>query len=382
MTRRAGQTSGRARLDDEAAMALAVAHARRGLGSTYPNPCVGAVIVAKGRLVAGAHTSPVGGPHAEVRAIAKAGARARGATLYVTLEPCCHTGRTGPCTTAIVQAGIRRVVVGIGDPAAHARGRGPKLLRKAGLEVVTGVGAAACAEVHAHYLHHCATGLPFVTLKAAASLDGRLAVRSGHSKWITGEAARRDAHRLRAEHHAVAVGIGTVLADDPRLDVRLVRGSDPLVVVFDAQLRLGTPALEHAAVLRAGTLVLHAPDVAEARRDRVRARGAEPIAIDRDARGGLDVAAALTELGRRDLRSLLVEGGGRLLGSFVAAEAWQRFVLYQAPRLLGEGTPLLSGVGWPEVAAAPAITLVARRRLGPDVRLDLRRALPPRRRVR
>lgn len=368
-------------LDDEAAMAKAVAYARRGLGSTYPNPCVGAVVVARGRVIAGAHTSPVGGPHAEVRALAKAGANARGATLYVTLEPCCHTGRTGPCTAAIVQSGLRRVVVGIGDPAPHAQGRGPKLLRKAGIEVIVGVGAAACAEVHAHYLHHCATRLPFVTLKAAASLDGRLAVQSGHSRWITGEAARRDAHRLRAEHHAIAVGIGTVVADDPKLDVRLVRGTDPIPVVFDAQLRLGTPALEHAAVLRPGTLVLHGPDAAQARRDRVRARGAEPIEIATDSRG-VDVDAALRELGRRDIRSLLVEGGGRLLGSFVAAAAWQRFVLYQAPRLLGEGTPLLSGVGWSEVTAAPAIAIVGRRALGPDVRLDLRRALPPRRRVR
>lgn len=376
MTRR------RARVDDETAMRRAVAWAKRDTGATYPNPCVGAVVVAGGRIVAGAHSSAAGGAHAEVRALAKAGARARGATIVVTLEPCCHQGRTGPCTQAILAAGIRRVVVGVGDPAPHASGRGPKLLRRAGVEVVTGVAKAECAEVHAHYLHHVRTGRPWVTLKAAASLDGRLSVKSGASKWITGEKARRDAHRLRAAHHAVAVGIGTVVADDPRLDVRLVKGVDPIAVVFDSTLRLGTPALARAAVLRPGTLVLHGPRVSAARRARVRERGAEPIAVPLLAEGTIDVDAALAELGRRDIRSLLVEGGGQLLGSFVAARAWQRFVLYQAPRLLGEGVSMLRGVAFADVAAAPAIAVVRSRRLGDDVRLDLVPARAPRRAVR
>ncbi len=368
----------RAKPTDEAAMARAVAWARRGTGATYPNPSVGAVVVVGGRIVAGAHSGATGGPHAEVRALAKAGARAKGATLVVTLEPCSHHGRTGPCTAAIIAAGIARVVVGVGDPAPHARGRGLKQLRAAGLDVVIDVGTAAASDVHAHYLHHVRTGRPFVTLKAAASLDGRLAVASGASRWITGEPARRDAHRLRAGHHAVAVGIGTVLADDPRLDVRLVRGVDPVPVVFDATLRLGTPALAHAKVLRPGTIVLHGPKVPAARRDRVRARGAEPIPIRLAKDGTIDVHAALVELGRREVRSVLVEGGGRLLGSFVRAGAWQHFVLYQAPRLLGEGTPVIAGVSFADVAAAPAIEVVRSRRLGADVRLDL----VPRRAVR
>lgn len=372
----------RGRSADEAAMARAVAFARRGTGATYPNPSVGAVVVARGRVVAGAHSSATGGPHAEVRALAKAGARAKGATLVVTLEPCSHQGRTGPCTAAIVAAGIARVVIGVADPAAHARGRGPKLLRAAGVEVVVDVGASAAADVHAHYLHHVRTGRPFVTLKAAASLDGRLSVANGSSKWITGEPARRDAHRLRAEHHAIAVGIGTVVADDPGLDVRLVRGVDPIPVVFDATLKLGTSALARAKVLRQGAIVLHGPRVAKARRDRVRARGAEPIAVRLAKDGTIDVEAALVELGARDVRSLLVEGGGRLLGSFVRAGAWQRFVLYQAPRLLGEGTPVVAGVSFADVAAAPAIEVVGSRRLGNDVRLELRPARAPRRALR
>jgi diaminohydroxyphosphoribosylaminopyrimidine deaminase / 5-amino-6-(5-phosphoribosylamino)uracil reductase len=373
MTRRARTKQARSAVEaaDQAAMARAIAFARRGTGATYPNPSVGAVIVADGRIVAGAHSSATGGPHAEVRALAKAGARAQGATLVVTLEPCSHQGRTGPCATAIVAAGIARVVVGIGDPAVHARGRGLKQLRAAGVEVITGVGEDASRQAHAHYLHHVRTGRPFVTLKAATSLDGRLAVASGASRWITGEPARRDAHRLRAEHHAVAVGIGTVIADDPRLDVRLVRGVDPIPVVFDATLKLGTPALAHAQVLRPGTIVLHGPKVPAARRDRVRLSEAEPIAVRLAKDGTIDVEAALVELGRREIRSLLVEGGGRLLGSFVRAGAWQRFVLYQAPRLLGEGTPVIAGVAFADVAAAPAIEVVGSRRLGNDVRLDL-----------
>lgn len=359
-----------AKTTDARMMARALAWARRGTGSTYPNPCVGAVLVQRGRIVGAAHSAATGGPHAEVRAIAKAGAAARGATLFVTLEPCSHTGRTGPCTEAIIAAGIARVVIGVRDPAKHAAGRGLARLRKAGIAVVEDVALAAAQAVHAHYLHHVRHGTPYVTLKAAIGLDGRLAVKSGESKWITGEAARTDAHRLRAQHHAIAVGVGTLLADDPRLDVRLVRGVSPIPVVLDTRLRCVGKGVRTPAALREGTLVLHGPQASASARKRVLATGAEPIAVALGRDGRIDVGAALAVLGRRDLRSLLVEGGGQVHGAFVAARAWQQLVLYQAPRLLGDGPALLGDLGFARMQDAPRVHVVRRRLLGDDLRIE------------
>jgi diaminohydroxyphosphoribosylaminopyrimidine deaminase/5-amino-6-(5-phosphoribosylamino)uracil reductase len=357
-------------------MRRAVRLASAGLGATYPNPCVGAVVARGARVLGSARSRPTGGPHAETQALARAGAAARGATLVVTLEPCCHHGRTPPCTDAIVAAGIRTVVVGTRDPAPHVAGKGLEALARAGVEVVEGVEAAACARVHEHYLHHVRHGAPFVTLKAATSLDGCIATREGHSQWITGPAARREGHRLRAWHHAVAIGAETALVDDPGLDVRLVRGVDPVVVIFDGRLRVGRPHAPPLRVLRPGTLVLHTPRASSAARARVAETGATLVEVAEGGTGRVDVRAALRELGRREIRSLLVEGGGRLLGAFVAAGAWQRAYLFQAPRLLGEGRPMLAGVGWPTVDAAPLVQVEARRRVGPDLLTVLRPGAP------
>lgn len=360
-------------------MRSAVRLATAGLGATYPNPCVGAV-VAKGDAVLGAARSrPTGGAHAETQALREAGAAARGATLVVTLEPCCHHGRTPPCTDAIVAAGIRTVVVGVRDPAGHVDGKGIAALRRAGVEVVEGVEAAACLAVHEHYLHHVAHGTPFVTLKAATSLDGRIATREGDSKWITGEAARRHGHRLRARHHAIAVGAATAAIDDPGLDVRLVRGVDPVPVIFDGRLRLGQRGAPALRVLRAGTLVLHTERATAAARARIASTGATLVSVAESGTGLVDVVAALRELGRREIRSLLVEGGGRLHGAFVAAAAWQRAFLYQAPRLLGDGRPMIAGVGWATVDEAPRVHVEARRRLDRDLLTVLVPAPSPRR---
>jgi diaminohydroxyphosphoribosylaminopyrimidine deaminase / 5-amino-6-(5-phosphoribosylamino)uracil reductase len=348
-------------------MRQAVRLARAGLGATYPNPCVGAVVAKGGRVLGSARSRPTGGAHAETQAIAQAGAAARGATLVVTLEPCCHHGRTPPCTQAIVAAGIRTVVVGVRDPAKHVHGKGLRALRRAGIEVVVGVEATACRGVHEHYLHHATCSLPFVTLKAATSLDGRIATLGGDSKWITGELARRHGHRLRAQHHAIAVGAHTAALDDPGLDVRLVRGVDPVVVIFDGRLRLGGREAPRVRVLRPGTLVLHTERASASARARVANVGATLICVPELGTGLVDIAAALRELGRREIRSLLVEGGGRLHGAFVAADAWQRAFFYQAPRLLGEGRPMLAGVGWPTVAAAPRVRVEARASLGSDL---------------
>lgn len=350
---------------DERCMAAAALLARAGTGGTYPNPCVGAVVVQDGQIVGAGHSAITGGPHAEVRALLQAGPRARGATVYITLEPCSHQGRTPPCTDALIAAGVAEVAFGVQDPARHAAGRGSALLRAAGIAVREGVGLPLCAAIHEHYLHHERSGRPFVTLKAATSLDGRIAASGGDSKWITGEPARRVGHWLRARHHAIAVGADTVLRDDPRLDVRLVRGVDPLPVIIDSRLRTAE-ASPWRQVLRPGAIVLHTEHAPEDRRQRMQDAGARLIAVAADERGRVAVPDALQALGRLAIRSLLVEGGGHLIASFVAAAAWDRWYWFQAPRLLGEGASVLPGLSWPSVAQSPRLWIELRSRVGGD----------------
>ncbi len=325
-------------------MRLAIAAAEGVRGRTSPNPWVGAVVVPAGdsATFVGA-TAPPGGPHAEVEALRAAGARARDGVLYVTLEPCAHQGRTPPCTDAIVAAGIRRVVVGIEDPDAHVQGAGIAALRAANVEVEVGVAADEIGEQLAAYRHHRATGRPWVVLKLATTLDGRSAAPDGTSRWITGEAARLDVHRLRARSDAVLVGAGTVRADDPGLTVRLP-ADDPLFRGPDAQpLRvvLGTPP-PGAAV--------------------------EPAL----AVGG-DLGDVLDELGGRGVLQLLVEGGARVAHEFHAAGLVDRYVLYLAPALFGgsDARPLFEGPGAATMADLWRGRLCSLTSLEGDIRLEL-----------
>lgn len=344
---------------DAAWMKRALRRAASATGATYPAPAVVALVVAGGELRASARSAAREGTHAVPRALGRAGPAVRGATVYVTLAP-------SEEIDALLGAGVAEVVLGAPDPVADRGARAIARLRGAGVVVREGVLARAAEAVHGHYLHHVRTGLPYVTLKAATSLDGRIAVASGDSRWITGEASRRRGHRLRARHHAIAVGVGTVLADDPELTVRWVRGVDPVPVIFDGALRIAAAA-RPPKLVRPGTVVLHGAAAPASARAWVSARGARPIVVDVDARGRIDVVAALTHLGRESVRSLLVEGGGQLLASFVAASAWQRFYLFQAPRLLGDGLPVLPGLSWPTVAQAPHPRVIRRRRLGDDL---------------
>jgi diaminohydroxyphosphoribosylaminopyrimidine deaminase/5-amino-6-(5-phosphoribosylamino)uracil reductase len=340
-----------------------------GTGATYPNPCVGAVVVKRGRVVGKARSDATGGPHAEVRALAAAGRAAKGATIYVTLEPCNHRGRTPPCVDALLEAGVARAVIAIEDPAPHVSGAGIRRLRRRGVEVEVGLEAERALAVHRHYLHHVSHRRPFVTLKIATSIDGRIATAEGDSKWITGESARRSAHRLRARHHGIAVGAATVLADDPRLDVRLVRGVDPTPIVFDPRLRVASARREFH-LLRPGVLFLHTARASKRARAALARAGAEGLELPADASGGIDIAAALDQLGARELRSLMVEGGGRLIGAFVSAgvgaEIWQELHVYRAPLVLGEGRPAIAGAAWSSVADAPRLQVLRRRKLGED----------------
>jgi diaminohydroxyphosphoribosylaminopyrimidine deaminase / 5-amino-6-(5-phosphoribosylamino)uracil reductase len=356
-------------------MARAVALAEGGRGAASPNPMVGAVLVLDGRVVGEGFHRAAGEPHAEAQALLAAGPLAAGATCYVTLEPCAHLGRTPPCADALLQAGVARVVAALEDPDPRVDGAGLARLRAAGVAVTVGVGAGAAAEQNAAYLTHRRLGRPRVTLKAAASLDGKVAAPDGSSQWITGPAARADAHRLRAEADAVAVGAGTALADDPRLTARLpdFAGRQPLRVLVDAAGRVG--AAGHLFDGAAPTLVATTAAAPAAAVDAWRRAGAEVLVCAEALRGdggrGVDLAELAAALGRRGVLELLVEGGPRLHASFWAAGLADRLVWYLAPLVIGgDGAPgLLRGDGAATLAEARNLNIASVDRLGPDLRV-------------
>jgi diaminohydroxyphosphoribosylaminopyrimidine deaminase / 5-amino-6-(5-phosphoribosylamino)uracil reductase len=357
---------------DEAWMARAVALAEGGRGTVSPNPMVGAVLVRDGRVVGeGFHRAP-GQPHAETLALAAAGTAAAGATCYVTLEPCAHHGRTPPCADALVAAGVARVVAAVSDPDPRVDGAGLARLRAAGVAVAVGAGAEAAATQNAAYLTHRRLGRPRVTLKAAASLDGKVAAPDGTSRWITGPAARADAHRLRAEADAVMVGAGTALADDPRLTVRLPgwTGRQPLRVLVDAAGRVGADG--HLFDGEAETLVATTPAVPTAAVEAWKAAGAEVLECDPAPDGsGVDLHHLARALGQRGVLELMVEGGPRLQASLWAAGLADRLVWYLAPLAIGgQAAPgLLGGEGAATLAGARRLRLASVDRLGDDLRV-------------
>jgi diaminohydroxyphosphoribosylaminopyrimidine deaminase/5-amino-6-(5-phosphoribosylamino)uracil reductase len=352
---------------DRAMMRLALREGARGRPS--PNPHVGAVIAKGSRILSTGFHPKAGERHAEVVALEAAGRAARGATLYVTFEPCNHFGRTPPCTDAIVRAGIARVVIGCADPAPHVPGA-TKKLRKAGIEVTLGVRRDEAERLVADFAKHIRTGLPFVTLKAAVTLDGRTATRSGDSKWITGPVARRHAHRMRDASDAVLVGVGTVLADDPELTVRHVRGRDPLRAVVDSRLR--TP--KTAKLLRASSrppILFCSERAPKARRRALEKAGAEIVPV-RAGPGGIDLGAVLRELGRRDVVRLLVEGGAKVHGTFLDQALADRAGVFVAPRILGDagGLPLALGRAVERMSEAWRLESPEVRRFGEDLYVE------------
>lgn len=324
-------------------MEQAVEEAKRGRPS--PNPRVGAAIVRDGKLLSVGHHQRAGEAHAEVDAIENADASVEGATLFVTLEPCNHQGRTGPCTEAILEAGIARVLIGCRDPAPHVAGAIDRL-RSAGVEVELGLMEQECTALVADFAKHIRTGLPFVTLKAAVTLDGKIATRTGDSKWITGEEARTETHRMREQSDAILVGVGTVLADDPALTVRHVAGQDPIRVVLDADLRTpaGAAVLAQAPASSAMTLLFHAHDADPSRREALSGPAVELIPVSRDARG-VDLKEVLSELGERDVVRLLVEGGSHVHGTFLDLGLADRAAIFIAPRILGDADAISFAAG-------------------------------------
>ena len=366
---------------DERFMALALRQARRGEGRTHPNPPVGAVLVQGEQILAKGYHARAGADHAEVDALRAVGGRAPGAELYVTLEPCHHRGRTPPCTAAILKAGIRRVIIGATDPNPRTDGRGISRLRRAGVEVTTGVLAESCARLLEPFSKLIRTGRPWVVLKLATTLDGRIATRTGHSQWVTGPSARRAVHRLRNRCDAIMVGAGTVTADDPALTCRIPRGRDPLRVILsgtlsfpagsrvvNAQGPLGGPTALVATTRRSGAV-----QAAE-----LRQRGAEVVRLP-SRQGQVDLGALLDHLGQRDVMSVLVEGGGQVTAAFLSAGLVDRVVWFIAPKIVGgvHAVPAVGGRGVARMDDALQVSDLRISRVGEDLMIDGRMGATP-----
>jgi len=351
-------------------MVAALALARRGVGQVAPNPAVGCVLVKAGRVVGRGWTQPGGRPHAETEALGRAGTAAEGATAYVTLEPCAHHGKTPPCAEAMIAGRIARCVVALEDPDPRVAGKGLEMLRAAGIVVDLGLLEREAAALNAGYLLRQRSRRPQVTLKLAATLDGRIATAGGASRWITGPAARQWAHRLRAESDAVLVGGGTALADDPRLDVRLpgLAAHAPLRVVLNGRLRLPTT---HDLVARASaqaTCLVTRPGGDPARLSAYRTAGVELIEVVDDADGRLSLPATLEALAERGINELLVEGGGQVAAALLRADLVDRLVWFRAPKVIGgDGLPAVAELGLESLDLAPRFTRVAVDRAGDDL---------------
>jgi diaminohydroxyphosphoribosylaminopyrimidine deaminase / 5-amino-6-(5-phosphoribosylamino)uracil reductase len=359
-------------------MALALRLARRRLGRTSPNPVVGAVIVKDGRVVGEGYHRAAGEPHAEVEALRAAGSEARGAELFVTLEPCNHHGRTPPCTEAILESGIRRVWYGMDDPNPGVRGGGANTLRAAGIEVVGGVLEKRCSRANEVYVTNVTQRRPFVFLKLAMSLDGRIATRTGHSQWITSEASREKVHRLRDRVSAIMVGVQTVIADDPFLTTRLPRGGghDPVRVIADSTLRTPPGAAVFNPESQAGVILASCRNPPAERRARLEQSGAKVV----PTRGAeqVDLPDLLARLYRIGITSVLIEGGAGLAWGALKARVVDRCLFFYAPILIGGETALsgIGGVGINTLDEAPRLGDVEFRRIGPDMLLNGRVIYP------
>ncbi len=356
-------------------MRAALALARRGLGNTWPNPTVGCVVTRDDHVVGRGVTAPGGRPHAETVALAMAGEAARGATAYVTLEPCSHQGQTPPCAHALIAAGIARVVVALGDPDARVNGQGIAKLLTAGVVVETGLLADEAAKVNAGFLTRVRHGRPLVTLKMASTLDGRIATHGGESQWITGPAARRAGHALRGRHDAVLVGVGTVMADNPELTCR-IEGFKPVPtvrVVADSHLRTPLTAKLLATARHSPTWFLCRDGAETERREAMREAGAEVIEVA-SGQAGVDLAAGLRALAGRGITRVLVEGGAQIAAALLRADLVDGVAWFHAPAVMGgDGWPSAQAFGVQALAAMPRFERVSARVVGEDMLSEYRR---------
>ena len=357
---------------DEKFMTEALRQAKRGLGRISPNPAVGAVIVRDGKIIASGYHKRAGDNHAEIEALAKIGGKAReNDTLYVSLEPCNHYGRTPPCTKAILRSGIRKVVVGMRDPNQKVSGGGCEFLAERGIEVRTGVLESKCKKLNEAYLKYVSTGRPFVVAKSALTMDGWTATSIGHCRWITNETSRQFVHRLRDRVDAVMVGIGTVLTDDPLLTTRLKRGrgKDPVRIVVDTYLRISDEARVLNSDSSSMTLIVVGPDVPPERLIRVGKKSGVSSLICPTRNARIDLAALMDILGGMNITSLLVEGGSAIMGSMIRERLIDKFYIFKAPKILGgsDGIPMALGSGPKKMDGSLRLKDIKVRRFGDDI---------------
>lgn len=360
---------GKSRSTDEKFMRRALTLARKGEGRVSPNPLVGAVIVREGQIIGEGWHRCCGENHAEINAIGNATEAVAGATFYITLEPCSHHGRTPPCSEALIASRPGRVVVGTVDPNPVVSGRGIEALRQNGIETEVGLLEEACRESNRIFFKFIRTGLPYVTLKLAVTLDGRIATASGHSRWISSPPSLRFAHRLRAVHDAILVGAGTVRMDNPELTCRLVRGRDPLRIVVDSALRLPPDATVFSDGKR--TLVATCRGPVENRR-LLEKKGVEILEIGEDPAGHVDLHQLLTDLGERKISSVLVEGGAAVATAFLKENLVDRLLIVLSPKIVGDGVSAVGDLGIRRMEEALRFSFQRPIRCGEDLILDVR----------
>ncbi len=339
--------------------------AKKGIGNVNPNPLVGAIVVKNNSIIGTGYHECFGKEHAEINALNATGEKARGATLYVNLEPCCHYGKTPPCTDAIIKAGIKRVVIGMVDPNPLVNQQGIKALQERGIDVTFNVEKEKCEALNRVFIKYIKTKLPFVTLKIAQSIDGRIATETGHSQWITSELARKEAHRLRAENDAVIVGIKTVITDDPQLTVRLVKGNNPVRIVLDSYLKipLSSRILNDSFVHQT---IIATTSNDENKTDIIRQRGAHVWQLEKNENGKVSIAALISKIGHARLSAVMVEGGSQINTSFLKAKMLDRIVFAIAPKILGSGINAIGDLGVRSVDESHTLNNIEIKQLGTD----------------
>ena len=348
-------------------MSQALQLAGKGRGMVSPNPMVGAVIVKAGEVVGEGWHQKFGGPHAEINALDGAGENAEGATLYVTLEPCAHQGKTGPCVEQIFAAGIAEVVVAMQDPNPVVNGKGVQRLRSLGIRVRTGLLEAEAADLNAGYIKYMRSGRPLITLKMAQTLDGRIATSSGHSKWITSKESRVEAHRIRAQHDALLIGINTVLTDDPQLTVRMVDAVSPHRIVLDSQLRIPLDAQILGDEMPYLTTVITTSRASKEKISRIQEKGATVLVLPEDQHGWVESAGLWRKLAELGLTSVLIEGGNTLATASLKTKVVDRIVSFIAPKILGSGVDAIGDLGIRNINNAVQLERVAYKILPVDI---------------
>jgi len=351
---------------DSEFMKRVLALAERGCGYVSPNPMVGAIVVKDGKIVGEGYHQKFGEAHAEVNALRKAGDNSIGATLYVNLEPCSHHGKTGPCTVSIFEAGISRVVIGMKDPNPQVSGKGISYLRSKGISVTESILKDKCIELNEGFIKYITTGKPLITLKIAQTLDGRIATSSGHSKWITTEQSRLMAHKIRAANDAILVGIGTVLMDDPRLTVHLIKGVSPKRVILDSKLRVPLDAGILSEELPGRTIIITTKAEKKEKISRIEEKGGQVILLEPDSRGWVPQEKLWNKLGEIGITTVVVEGGSTVFTECIKNGFADRFYYFIAPKILGSGIDAVGDLNIRNINTAINLVDINIKKLGTD----------------